>query len=113
MDKILKTPFEEKEFRYTKLYWKHKPIKPNAPIAIEPRFTNDRIRSQRGIFTVNDDSNDPIDIRFPDSIKKVILPVEAKASARLFLSESNIDDYTMSPDLIGLLKFFQKKFNLN
>ena len=112
INKIYRLPSEETEYSYSNIYWNKSPMKANAPIAIEPILKNDRILAQRGMFTVHHDSIEPIEDKFPNHIKKVILPGEAIASAEEFLKIANIDEFSVYPDLAGIAGFINKTSEL-
>lgn len=103
--KILRIPEDENSFSYSKIYWNHNPFSPNAPIAVEPLFRNDRIFAQRGMFTVHDDDITPIETKFPDVVKKIILPNDAIPAAIDFLNLANINEYSVFPDLAGIADY--------
>ncbi len=111
-ESVIRLPHEEKDFSYSGVYWERKPFKANAPIAIEPIFNNDRMIAQRAMFTVHNDDTAPIEDMFPDAIKKVILPTDAIPSALEFLKVSNINEYSVYPDLAGIARYLRNSFNL-
>ena len=102
---VYRLPKDEKNFSYTGIYWDHRPFAPVAPIAIEPNFINDRMLAQRGMFTVHSDSSEPIEMRFPQAIKKVVLPHAVIPAALEFLGLANITSFSVFPDLAGIARF--------
>ena len=111
-NKTYRLPDEEKGFKYTGIYWDKKPFKANAPIAIEPIFINDRMVAQRGVFTIHDDSIDPIEKKFPEVIKKIMLPHDVISAALEFLDLANINHYSVYPDLAGIAGHLKKASGL-
>jgi len=103
---------DENNFSYTGIYWKRKPFKATAPIAIEPIFKNDRINAQRGTFTVSHDLVEPIEDRFSSIIKKVILPSDAIDAASEFLEIANINEYSVFPDMTGVADYLYRNSGL-
>lgn len=99
---IYRVPQDEEKFGYTRTYWEHTPFAATAPIAIEPIFINDRMLAQRGVFTVHHDKIDPIEETFPKAIKKVLLPNAVIPAAMEFLELSNLNIFSVFPDLAGL-----------
>jgi hypothetical protein len=112
ISKIYRVPKDEGQFSYTKIYWHQEPFAANAPIAIEPIFINDRMLAQRGMFTVHHDSIDPIEERFPNAIRRVLLPNDLMSSAIEFLDLSNINQYSVFPDLAGISGFLMRTSGL-
>lgn len=112
INKIYSIPRDESDYSYSEIYWRNKPFAPNAPIAIEPIFINSRMLAQRGVFTVHDNSIDPIEERFPNAIRKVPLPKELVPAALEFLDLSNINEFTVYPDLGGMADFLRKSSGL-
>jgi hypothetical protein len=113
IDQILRVPQDESKFSYTKIYWEHSPFAAPAPIAIEPIFINERMLAQRGMFTVHHDKIDPIEDVFPTAIKKVVLPSAVIPAAMEFLELSNLNIFTVFPDLAGLSDYLKSTSGLN
>jgi len=111
-DKIYKLPYDESDFIYTDIYWRNKPFKASAPIAVEPIFKNDRINAQRGTFTVHHNSKEPIEKQFPNVVKKINLDKEAIPSAKEFLKLANINEFSVYPDIGGIASFIKKSIGL-
>jgi hypothetical protein len=109
---IFTVPRDESKFGYTKIYWEHTPFAAHAPIAIEPIFINDRMLAQRGVFTVHHDEIDPIEDKFPTAIKKVILPNAAIPAAMEFLELSNLNVFSIFPDLFGISDYLKSTSKL-
>lgn len=102
---IFRIPEQESSFAYTRIYWDHTPFAATAPIAVEPIFLNDRMLAQRGMFTVHHDEIDPIETSFPKAVKKVILPNAAIPAALEFLELSNLNMFSVFPDMAGMASF--------
>lgn len=109
---IYRVPQDEDKFSYTKIYWQHTPLAAAAPIAIEPIFINERMLAQRGVFTVHHDKIDPIEDTFPNAIKKVILPNAVILAALEFLEISNINIFSVFPDLAGISGYLKSTSGL-
>lgn len=102
---IYHVPRDEAKFDYRKIYWDHNPFAPIAPIAIEPLFSNDRMLAQRGMFTVHHDKIDPLEDAFPTAIKKVVIPNALIPACLEFLELSNLNMFSVFPDLAGLADY--------
>jgi hypothetical protein len=109
---IFKVPEDETKFGYTKIYWDHSPFAARAPIAIEPIFLNERMLAQRGVFTVHHDEIDPIENKFPSAIKKVIIPNALIPAAVEFLELSNLNSFSIYPDLFGISNYLKSTSGL-
>lgn len=105
ISEVYRVPKDEGRFSYTAIYWRRSPFAASAPIAIEPIFINDRMLAQRGMFTVHHDSIEPLEKKFPTAIKKVMLPSEVIPAAMEFLNLSNINMYSVFPDLAGIARY--------
>ena len=68
--------------------------------------------AQRGMFTVHHDDIEPIELQFPAAIKKVTIPNEVMDAAMDFLALTNIDEYSVFPDLAGIAGYLTKESNL-
>ena len=109
--KVYTIPREENEYSYSHIYWSIHSI-PTAPVAIEPIFINSRMLAQRGMFTVHDNSIDPIEDRFPEAIRKVVLPKSLIPAALEFLDITNINEYSVFPDLGGIVDYLKNSSGL-
>lgn len=109
---IYRMPHDEARFNYTKIYWEQTPFRATAPIAIEPVFINERMLAQRGMFTVHHDNIDPIEHRFPSAIKKVIIPNNIIPACVEFLGLSNLNIFSVFPDLTGLSGYLKSASGL-
>jgi hypothetical protein len=64
------------------------------------------------MFTVHDDSIEPIETKFPTAVKKIILPNNLISAALEFLDLSNITQYSVFPDLAGIAGFLTQSSEL-
>lgn len=111
-NRIVRVPEDEDKFSYTGIYLDPKLTTAIAPVAIEPIFFNERILAQRGMFTVHHDKIDPIENSFPGATKKVILPKAAIPAALEFLVLSNLNIFSVFPDLGGLSRYLKSTAGL-
>ncbi len=107
-EEILNVP-EDKSFDYQTIYWQHKPIKIEKPLAIRPGMQSDRIRAQKGVFTVAGSLPTGFETAAANCFRKVILPSAAKQEAREFLKWANLDEYTIYPDIVGMARHIRRK----
>ncbi|MBK1546021.1 FRG domain-containing protein [Enterobacter hormaechei] len=107
-DNIVNLP-EVKTFDYKKIYWENDPARVDKPIAIRPSVLNDRIRAQKGVFTVHGYHKDGFNNLTTQCFKKIILPSQAKSEAREFLKWANLNEYTIYPDIVGMAKHIKRK----
>jgi hypothetical protein len=110
--KVYRVPEEEGSFSYKGIYWNRTPFAATVPIAIEPIFVNDRMLAQRGMFTVHHDEIDPIENAFPEAIKKVVIPNNVIDAAMDFLDLTNINEYSVFPDLAGIAGYLKSESDL-
>jgi hypothetical protein len=96
-------------FDYKSVYWEGKPFSPNYPIAIDGKLHNDRLRAQRGNFTVHGRNDAPLDDQVPNVIGKVALCSSAKPEAREFLEHANLNAFTIYPDIVGMAQHIVRK----
>ncbi len=98
---------DDPSFLYKSVYWEGRPFKPQLPIAIVPRFQNDRLRAQKGVFTVHNDSTAGVEEQVPECVRQVVLPETARTGAREFLEYANINEFSVFPDMVGLAPFIK------
>lgn len=107
-DEVINVP-EDKSFDYQTIYWQHKPVKIEKPLAIRPGAQSDRLHAQKGVFTVAGSLPTGFETAAAACFKKVILPSAAKPEAREFLRWANLDEYTIYPDIVGMSRHIRRK----
>lgn len=107
-DEVINIP-EDKNFDYKTIYWDKRPFRVEKPLAIRPPQQSDRLRAQKGVFTVHGTIDNGFEEAARECYKKIILPSEAKAEARDFLKWANLDEYTIYPDIVGMSRHISKK----
>ena len=107
-DEIINVP-EDKGFDYKTIYWEHRPIRIDKPLAIRPGQQSDRIRAQKGVFTVHGTLESGFEAAASTCFKKIILPSAAKPEAKEFLKWANLDEYTIYPDIVGMAHHIKRK----
>jgi FRG domain-containing protein len=112
INRIYRIPEDERDFTYKGIYWRQTPFAATAPIAIEPIFINDRMLAQRGMFTVHHDGMEPVETQFPDAVQKVAIPNNIMDAALDFLSLTNINEYSVFPDLAGIAGYLKRESDL-
>lgn len=100
---------EDKNFDYKKIYWEKVPFQVERPLAIRPSQISDRLRAQKGTFTIFGTAGSTFESSAPECFRKVILPSAAKKEAREFLKWSNLDEYTIYPDIVGMARHIKRK----
>lgn len=103
---------DDKEFAYRDIYWEKKPFAPNYPIAIEPLFLNDRMLAQKGMFTIHGDNTSAIEILCEKAVKKIVLAKEGLPEIVEFLDTMNINEYTVYPDMSGIVDYIKRASEL-
>lgn len=112
INRVYRMPEDEGSFSYKGIYWNKTPFAANAPIAIEPIFINDRMLAQRGMFTVHHDDIEPLENEFPDAVQKVVIPNHIIDAAIDFLDLTNINEYSVFPDLAGIAGYLTSESDL-
>lgn len=107
-DDIINVP-EDKSFDYKTIYWQKRPIQIEKPLAIRPGQQSERLRAQKGVFTVAGSLPTGFETEATACFRKVILPSTAKADAREFLRWANLDEYTIYPDIVGMARHIRRK----
>ncbi|MCU6618543.1 FRG domain-containing protein [Achromobacter mucicolens] len=108
-DDVINVP-DDKAFDYKTLYWEKRPVQVERPLSIRPsQQISDRLRAQKGTFTVYGTSALTFEVAATNCYRKVILPAQAKAEAREFLRWANLDEYTIYPDIVGMAHHIKHK----
>jgi hypothetical protein len=71
-------------------------------LAVEPELTNPRMVAQRSAFTLCGASFQPLEERYPDSIRKFVIRSEDFPDAQAFLDLASQTHFGYFPDLDGL-----------
>jgi hypothetical protein len=79
-------------------------------IAIVPLRHHPRVFSQQSGFTLHADLKKPLEDLYPNCLKKILIPKEARHDAETFLRLAGITEFTLFPDLDGLARLMRKKF---
>lgn len=108
-DDVINVP-EDKSFEYKTIYWEKRPVQIEKPLAIRPLQQSDRLRAQKGTFTVAGTLEAGFETAANNCFKKIILPSDAKSEARDFLKWANLDEYTIYPDIVGMAYHIKRKF---
>ncbi len=103
----------DSNFDYKNVYWEKQPTPTMHPIAIEPPYRNERIRAQRGAFTIHGEDQRPLNEICPDCVKQVVLPPMAIPQAEEFLEFANINQFSVFPDIEGLAPFVKEIVGLS
>lgn len=107
-EEVINLP-EDKSFDYKTVYWQHRPIRIDKPLAIRPAAQSDRLRAQKGVFTVAGSLPTGFESAAATCFRKVVLPSTAKLEAREFLRWANLDEYTLYPDIVGMSRHIRRK----
>ncbi len=68
--------------------------------------------AQRGMFTVHHDDIKPLESEFPEAVQKVPIPNAIVDAALDFLNLTNINEYSVFPDLAGIAGYLKKESDL-
>lgn len=107
-DDVIAVP-EDKSFDYKTIYWERRPVQIERPLAVRPAQISERLRAQKGTFTVYGTVAAPFEVAATACFRKVTLPASAKAEAREFLKWANLDEYTIYPDIVGMARHIKRK----
>ena len=78
---------------------------PASVIAIAGRSYDNRMRSQRGVFTLHRDLEKPLEKLHSKALRKIVVPQDIVNDAKKFLRLSGINEYSLFPDLDGLARY--------
>jgi hypothetical protein len=89
---------------------KYQPFK--NPISIYPLRSHPRLLAQNGVFTVHGTEIKPLNNFYRGCLKRFDIPKTAIPDANQFLKMTNINDFTLFPDLDGLSRYLKKRYDL-
>ncbi len=96
-------------FDYKQIYWHGRPFNAVYPIAIDGPLQNDRMVAQQGAFTLHGSNVDYFDTDGYDCLRKIVMKPGTKAGAREFLEHSNLNAYSIYPDIVGMARHIVRK----
>jgi hypothetical protein len=102
-------PTNDQNFNYKSIYWHNSPVTAVYPIAIDGPLQNDRMVAQQGAFTLHGSQTDFFDTDGQDCLRKIIMKPGAKSGAREFLEYSNLNAYSIYPDIVGMARHIVRK----
>jgi hypothetical protein len=104
---------DDSSFDYEEKFLHSKTLPFNNPIAILPIRNHPRLIAQNSFFTVHGTNIQPLDeIYGEDVIKRFDIPKEIIPEAKIFLKLTNINEYTLFPDLDGLGRYINEIYFL-
>jgi hypothetical protein len=74
----------------------------DGPVAIYPIQINERVRAQRGWFTIHGNDRRALEDQFPKLVRKIVLERTAVDQVREFLQHAGFNRFSMYPDLDNL-----------
>jgi hypothetical protein len=80
------------------------------PVAIYPNRTNDRIFAQKGWFTIHGTDERKMEESYPDSIKKINIPMKLVPKLRSLIKHFGINSYSVYPDFKGLCEYLKEVY---
>ena len=108
-DRVFEIP-EDKTISYRQTYLEGRGIMPTGPVAVRPSsytLSNRRADNQAGVFTIHDNSGQPVDAQPRGIITLFTIEKKQIPGARLFLKLSNVNAYTIYPDFGGLAGYIR------
>ncbi len=79
------------------------------PVAIYPIQRSNRVRAQRGWFTIHGTDQRPLEQQAPENLAQVLLPMQALRDAIGFLEQAGLNEYTIYADLDALARELHRK----
>jgi hypothetical protein len=78
-------------------------------VAVAGSSTSERMRSQRGMFTLHKELEAPLEQLFPAAVQKIEIPSAEYEDARRFVQLAGVNEYALFPDLDGLGRYLRGK----
>jgi FRG domain len=80
----------------------------NGPVAVYPTQLNDRVRAQRGWFTIHGNKRDPLEDQLPGHVVKLVLKPGCHKEALEFLRHAGFNRFSIYPDLDNLAAWIRE-----
>jgi hypothetical protein len=81
----------------------------DGPVAIYPVQLGDRVRAQRGWFTIHGNSREPLEQQYPQLLWQIILDKKCIEEALQFLELAGFNKYSIYPDRDNLAIWLRQK----
>jgi hypothetical protein len=81
----------------------------DKPVAIYPAQINDRVRAQRGWFTIHGNDRRPLENQVPDEVVKLVLYRKCVDEALKFLALAGVNRFSIYPDLENLARWIRQE----
>ena len=78
------------------------------PVAVYPVQISDRVRAQRGWFTIHGNNRIPLEVQAPKDVVKLILQSECVKQAKDFLELAGLHRFAIYPDLDNLARWLSE-----
>jgi hypothetical protein len=82
------------------------------PIAIFPLKNHPRLIAQSGFFTVHGINIEPINKICPTAVKRFEIPYSIMTDIKKNLKITNVNEYSLYPDLDGLARYLKEEYQL-
>ena len=83
------------------------------PLATSAPWTNERVKRQRGCFTIHGSDPRPLEEMNQDFVKKVNIPTHLLSEIRAYFKKKNFGFFEVYPDLNGLSLSLIRQFSLH
>ncbi|HEX8877641.1 MAG TPA: FRG domain-containing protein [Phycisphaerales bacterium] len=80
------------------------------PITVRSSWSHDRIRSQRGYFTVHGNRNDALEKSCPAHVARIVIRPGGVTAAENFLKIAGVDEAAIFPDFDGVARWISWKY---
>lgn len=90
----------------------HKGFRWKSPVAIYPVQRSNRVRAQRGWFTIQGADERPLEQQAPRAVAQVLIPEVAVKEGLKFLERAGLNEYTIYADLDHLANELHRKNGL-
>jgi hypothetical protein len=81
----------------------------DGPVAIYPIQINERVRAQRGWFTIHGNDRRPLEEQFPKLVIKLVLDAPCVTEGHSFLQMSGFNRFSIYPDLENLARWIREE----
>lgn len=83
------------------------------PVATSAPWVNDRVRRQRGCFTIHGSDPRPLDEMEGKFVKRIAIPTHLVKEIREYFRHKDFDYFEVYPDLPGLARSLVRQFRLD
>lgn len=101
--------FDDEFWDYGEMLASEGPWPWHSPVAVYPIKLNERVRAQRGWFTIHGNTRSALELQVPELVVQIVLKAGCMNEAFRFLTLAGINRFSIYPDMENLATWIRGK----